>query len=126
MVCHPCCPQALAEALKVNSTVTNINLFGNHIGKEGAKAWCLGRGSVAPGLETVNENGVKCTKGCTRGVRDFSAVGYLSKRVIEMGWKQAESEMGEGVLTRVKLVKNSNTRIKQYLVLAEIHLDFDS
>ena len=68
MVCHPCCPQALAEALKVNSTLTSINLEKNEIGKEGAKAWCLGRGSVAPGFEMVNENGVKW---CTSGVRDF-------------------------------------------------------
>ena len=44
MVCHPGCPQALAEALKVNSTVTNINLEDNDIDTEGAKAWCLGRG----------------------------------------------------------------------------------
>ena len=61
MVCHPCCPQALAEAfLKVDSTV--------QIGNEGAKAWCLARGSEAPGFETVNENGVKW---CTSGVGDF-------------------------------------------------------
>ena len=53
LVWHRFCAQALAEALKVNTTVTNINLGGNDIGKEGAKAWCLARGSVAPGLETV-------------------------------------------------------------------------
>ena len=53
MVCHRFCPQALAEALKVNRTVTNIDLSGNKIDNEGAKAWCLARGSVAPGLETV-------------------------------------------------------------------------
>ena len=47
------CPQALAKALKVNKTVTTIDLSWNNIGKEGAKAWCLARGSVAPGLETV-------------------------------------------------------------------------
>ena len=35
--------QALAEALKVNKTLTNINLSLNNIDKEGAKAWCLGR-----------------------------------------------------------------------------------
>ena len=33
----------------------------------------------------------------------------LSKRVIEMGWKQDESGTGEGVVTLVKLDKNSNT-----------------
>ena len=37
-----------------------------------------------------------------------------------------ESGTGEGVLRVVKLEKHSNTSIKQYLVLAEIHLDFDS
>ena len=35
------CPQALAEALKVNKTVTTIDLSHNGIGKEGAKACCL-------------------------------------------------------------------------------------
>ena len=53
MVCHRFCPQALAEALKVNKTLAKIDLRGNNIGKEGAKAWCLGRGFVAPGLEMV-------------------------------------------------------------------------
>ena len=33
----------------------------------------------------------------------------LSKRVIEMGWKQDGSGTGEGVVTLVKLEKNSNT-----------------
>ena len=48
----------------------------------------------------------------------------------EINWKkQEESGTGEGVLTLVKLEQNintSNSSIKQYLVLAEIHLDFDS
>ena len=44
MVCHRLCPQALAEALKVNQTVTNIDLRENYIGNEEAKAWCLARG----------------------------------------------------------------------------------
>ena len=44
MVCHRFCPQALAQALKVNKTVTDINLDGNNIGKEGAKAFCLAHG----------------------------------------------------------------------------------
>jgi hypothetical protein len=34
--------QALAEALKTNSSVTNIDLRHNGIGAEGAKAWCVG------------------------------------------------------------------------------------
>ena len=34
--------QALAEALKTNSSVTSIRLGGNKIGAEGAKAWCVG------------------------------------------------------------------------------------
>ena len=50
MVCHRFCPQALAEALKVNTTVSHVDLERNEIGNEGAKAWCLPRGSVAPGL----------------------------------------------------------------------------
>jgi len=33
--------QALAEALKINSSVTNIHLRSNQIGDEGAKAWCV-------------------------------------------------------------------------------------
>ena len=36
------CFQALAEALKTNASVTDIDLSGNQIGAEGAKAWCVG------------------------------------------------------------------------------------
>ena len=36
------CFQALAEALKTNASVTNIDLADNKIGAEGAKAWCVG------------------------------------------------------------------------------------
>ena len=36
------CFQALAEALKTNASVTNIDLSWNDIGDEGAKAWCVG------------------------------------------------------------------------------------
>ena len=70
MVCYRFCPQALAEALKVNKTVTSIDLTSNEIGDEDeeAEAWCLARGSVAPGLETVQWNGIKW---CTSGVRDL-------------------------------------------------------
>ena len=50
MVCHRFCPQALAEALKVNKTVAIIDLELNEIGNEGAKAWCFAGGSVAPGF----------------------------------------------------------------------------
>ena len=35
--------QALAEALKQNSTLTDLNLMSCNIGPEGAKAWCLVR-----------------------------------------------------------------------------------
>ena len=35
--------QALAEALKQNSTLTDLNLGYNKIGDQGAKAWCLVR-----------------------------------------------------------------------------------
>ena len=34
--------QALAEALKINKSITNIDLIDNQIGDEGAKAWCVG------------------------------------------------------------------------------------
>ena len=43
MVCHLFCPQAIAEALKVNKTLTEIGLRRNSIGNEGAKAWCWAR-----------------------------------------------------------------------------------
>jgi len=36
-----CCLQALAEALKINTSVTDISLYNNQIGDEGAKAWCV-------------------------------------------------------------------------------------
>ena len=38
-------PQALAEALKVNKTLTDINLEVNWIGREGAEAWGSARGA---------------------------------------------------------------------------------
>ena len=40
LICR--CLQALAEALKINTSVTDINLYMNQIGDEGAKAWCGG------------------------------------------------------------------------------------
>eukprot|EP00435_Cladocopium_sp_Y103_P043921 s1997_g12.t1 len=39
LICR--CLQALAEALKINQSVTNINLDHNKIAAEGAKAWCV-------------------------------------------------------------------------------------
>ena len=39
LICR--CLQALAEALKINSSVTKIKLYRNQIGDEGAKAWCV-------------------------------------------------------------------------------------
>ena len=36
------CFQALAEALKTNASVTDIDLGDNSIGYEGAKAWRVG------------------------------------------------------------------------------------
>ena len=77
-------------------------------------------------------------KWCTGGVRDlwdFSAVGQVRAFAcfqkshwngMETRWKDMKSGTGDGVLTQVKLEKNSNTSIKQHLVLAKIHLDFDS
>ena len=37
------CCQALAEGLKHNSTLKNLNLYINNIGDTGAQAWCLVR-----------------------------------------------------------------------------------
>ena len=39
LICR--CLQALAEALKINASVTDINLSKNQIGDEGVKAWCV-------------------------------------------------------------------------------------
>ena len=39
LICR--CLQALAEALKINASVTDINLSNNQIGDEGVKAWCV-------------------------------------------------------------------------------------
>ena len=39
LICR--CLQTLAEALKTNASITNINLGSTHIGDEGAKAWCV-------------------------------------------------------------------------------------
>ena len=88
-------------------------------------------GSVAPGLETVNENGVKW---CTSGVRDlwdFSGVGQvlrclgvgpldLSKSLWNgMEGKEDVSGTGERVLRLVKLEKKSNQVNAKY-----IHINF--
>ena len=77
MVCHPCCPQALAEALKVNQALTNINLEYNDIGTEGAKAWCLGRGFVPPGFGMVEKYGMKWCTSSVRDLRDIRGVGQV-------------------------------------------------
>ena len=39
LICR--CLQALAEALKINKSITHIYLKGNQIGAEGTKAWCV-------------------------------------------------------------------------------------
>ena len=39
LICR--CLQALAKALKINASVTNIDLLCHYIGAEGAKAWCV-------------------------------------------------------------------------------------
>ena len=51
---------------------------------------------------------------------------HLSKRVIEMGWKNEKWDGGECSDTCKAIEEKPNASIKQYLVLAEIHLDFDS
>ena len=64
--CHRSWPQALAEALKVNKTLTNMNLGGNYqISKEGVEAWGLAKG--APGLRQSDTDGGR-DLGVTRGV----------------------------------------------------------
>ena len=47
LICR--CLQALAEALKINKSITNIDLHFSQIGAEGAKAWC-----VAGSAESLN------------------------------------------------------------------------
>ena len=47
LICR--CLQALAEALKINKSITNIDLHLSQIGDEGAKAWC-----VAGSAESLN------------------------------------------------------------------------
>ena len=131
-VWHRVCPQALAEALKVNKTVTNIHLGGNEIGDEGAKAWCLERGSVATGHETVKYNGIKW---CTSGVRDlwdFSGVGRLfrcwaSESFQKSHWNGMETRWkwdGGGCCDTCKARQKFqyyiiSSNIMQYLVWAE-------
>ena len=131
LVWHRFRPQALAEALKVNKTVTDINLADNRIGKEGAKAWCLARGSVAASKRwnKMEWSGVPVVfQTCeTLVLLDrCRASGSFQKshwNGMETRWKWD----GGGCSDTCKAIeKISNTSIKQYLVLAEIHLDFDS
>ena len=63
--CHRSWPQALAEALKVNKTLTNMNLGHNKISKEGVEAWGLAR--RASGLRQSDTDGGR-DFGVTRGL----------------------------------------------------------
>ena len=66
--CHRFWPQALAEALKVNKTVTNIRLQLNKIGNEEAKAWCSAGGRLWGEVESylgTFQKGIASKKGST-------------------------------------------------------------
>ena len=62
--------------------------------------------------------------GCS-GVQ-VSGLCMFPKESLKWDGNKMKSWTGEGVLTLVKLETSSSTRIQQYLVLAQIHLDFDS
>ena len=70
------CLQALAEALKINVSVKRIDLDGNDIGAEGAKAWC-GMGSTENSLNAAACHGVMFSTSCDSvkfGWFEFGAV----------------------------------------------------
>ena len=47
--------QVLADALRVNKTLTELYLSGNHIGDEGVKVWWVERCGASPGdLSSIN------------------------------------------------------------------------
>ena len=48
---HRFCPQAIAEVLKVNKTLTDIDLSMNDFGKEGTEAWYLAKGLWVQAME---------------------------------------------------------------------------
>ena len=52
------CCEALAEGLKHNSTLTNLNLDRTNVGDTGAQAWCLGEDGEIPD-ESVMRGGGK-------------------------------------------------------------------
>ena len=63
--------QALAEALKQNSSLTNLVLGRNNIGPEGTKAWCL--------VKMVSWEGVKNGKGRVKAQLFESEVREMTK-----------------------------------------------
>ena len=65
--------QALAEALQQNSSLTDLNLMGNNIGDEGAKAWCLVR------MGSWRGEGVKKGKGRVKAQLFDSEVRQMTK-----------------------------------------------
>ena len=95
--------QALAEALKQNSAVTNLNLHSNSIGPDGAKAWCsarmgpdgvmTGRGIKAPPYESSSTESQRCCiflvttdRGC-QGRKTRFGMASQSYDIIWMLWK---------------------------------------
>ena len=61
-----------------------------------------------------------------RACASFPKDASFPKESVKWDGNKMKSGTGEGVLTLVQLEKYSNTSFKQNLVLAEIHLDFDS
>eukprot|EP00434_Breviolum_minutum_P042002 symbB.v1.2.037370.t1/scaffold5500.1/size26397/1 len=88
--------KALAEALKVNMTVTNIDLRLNGIGKEGAEAWCLARGSAAPGLETALAEALKVNKTVANISLEYSSGVVVRQLLAERRQPQAETASDVG------------------------------
>ena len=92
---HVSC-QALAEALKQNSTLTGLNLERNNIGPEGAKAWCLGR-TVSWGEWEWRNTLEGSRRRCLIEICDDNWLGALSRRATRFGMhpnhRDVEAEM---------------------------------
>ena len=94
--------QALAEALKQNSTLTYLNLARNNIGDEGSKAWCLVRMGAWGGREW-------------RKAKEGSRHGPFEHDIREMTKGNALQRWFPDAFIRLKFVMTSDWGILMYL-----------
>ena len=76
------CLQALAEALKINASITKIVLYWNDIGAEGAKAWC-GVGCAEHSLSAAVCHDVMSSTSCDNDLDGLEVLQFHRLTLIE-------------------------------------------